>query len=103
MEGDLHAKNDQEGSADDAQVANDLENTPKSLLLKDQKIAHKLKCDQGLRTVTSQETGNKCVGSGLGGGMHYTVVPTWQFSGVVTSRSTKLRIMEIIRAARASE
>jgi hypothetical protein len=60
MEGDIHAKNNQEGSADLAYVANGLENTAKSLPLKDQKITHNLECDQGLRTVTSQGTGSKC-------------------------------------------
>jgi hypothetical protein len=57
MEGDIHAKNNQEGSADLAYVANGLENTAKSLPLKDQKITHNLECGQGLRTVTSQGTG----------------------------------------------
>jgi hypothetical protein len=71
MKGDIHANNDQERSADKAHVGSDLENTPKGLSLKDQKITHNLECDQGLRAVTSQETGNKCVGSGLRGGTHY--------------------------------
>jgi hypothetical protein len=53
MEGDVHAKSNQEGSADLAHVAKALENTAKSLPLKEQKIAHKLECDQGLRTVTT--------------------------------------------------
>ena len=48
MEGDVHADNDQERSADKAHVDNDLGNTPKSLPLKDQKITHNLKCDQDL-------------------------------------------------------
>jgi hypothetical protein len=34
MEGDVHAKNNQEGSADEAHVGKDLENTAKSLPLK---------------------------------------------------------------------
>jgi hypothetical protein len=38
----VHAKNNQEGSADKAHVCSDLENTAKSLHLKDQKITHKL-------------------------------------------------------------
>jgi hypothetical protein len=59
MEGDVHAKNNQEGSADKAHIGNDLENIANSLPLKDQKITHKLECDQGLRTMTSQGTGNK--------------------------------------------
>ena len=56
MEGDVHANNNQEGSADLAHVGKDLVNTPKSLPLKDQKITHHLECDQELRTVT---TGNR--------------------------------------------
>jgi hypothetical protein len=60
MEGDVHASNNQEGSADFAHVGKDLENTPKSLPLKDQKTTHNLECDQDLRIVTSQGIGNKC-------------------------------------------
>ena len=59
MEGDVHANNNQEGRADKAHVGNDLENIANSLPLKDQKITHNLECDQGLRTMTSQGTGNK--------------------------------------------
>ena len=54
MEGDVHANNDQEGSADKAHVGKTLENTDKSFPLKDQKITHNLECGQGLRTVTNQ-------------------------------------------------
>jgi hypothetical protein len=60
MEGDAHAKNNQEGSADKAHVGKDLENIAKRLPPKDQKITHKLDRDQGLRTVTSRGKGNKC-------------------------------------------
>jgi Tfp pilus assembly protein PilX len=60
MEANVHAKNNQEGSAGKAHVGNSLENAAKCLPLKDQKITHNLECDQGLRTVTSQGTGNKC-------------------------------------------
>lgn len=60
MKGDVHAYNNQEGSADLAEVGKDLENTAESLRLKDQKITHNLKCDQGLRTVKSRGAGNKC-------------------------------------------
>jgi hypothetical protein len=59
MEGDVHANSNQEGSADKAHVGNGLENTAKSLPLKDQKITYNLECDQSLRTVASQGTGNE--------------------------------------------
>jgi hypothetical protein len=60
MEEDVHADNNQEGSADKAHVGNDLENTAKCLPLKDQKTTDDLDCDQGLKAVTSQGTRNKC-------------------------------------------
>ena len=55
----VHAKNNQEGSADDAHVGKGLENTAKSRPFKDEKITHNLEYGQGLRTVTSQGIGNK--------------------------------------------
>jgi hypothetical protein len=55
----VHAKNNQEGSADNAQVGKDLENTAKSLPFKVEKITHNLEYGQSLRTVASQGTGNK--------------------------------------------
>jgi hypothetical protein len=58
MEGDVRANHNQEGSADKAHVGSDLENAAKSFPVKDQKITHNLKCDKGLKTVTSQGTGN---------------------------------------------
>jgi len=60
LEGDVRANHNQEGSADKAHVGSDLENVAKSFPLKDQKITHNLECDKGLRTVTSQGTGNMC-------------------------------------------
>jgi hypothetical protein len=57
MEGDVRADHNQEGSVDKAHVANGLEDTAKSLPIKDHNITHNLECDQGLRTVTSQGTG----------------------------------------------
>lgn len=60
--GDVHANKNQEGRADKAHVASELENYYEniinSFLLKEQKITHKLECDQGLRTMTSQGTGD---------------------------------------------
>ena len=99
MEGDVHAKHNQEGSAGKAHVGSDLENTAESLSIMDQKITHNLECDQGLRTLTNHETGNKYGEADL----VCTTVPTWQFIGVVTFKPTRSRIMAIRRAARASE
>jgi hypothetical protein len=98
-QGDVHAKNNQQRSADLAHVGSDLENAAKSLPLKDEKITHKLECDQGLRTVTSRRTGNKC-GERT---QRWDALPTWQFNGVEMFKSTRLRIMAIRRAVRASE
>lgn len=58
MEGDVHAKNNQERSAGKAHVGSGLKN--KNLLLKDQKTTHNLECDQRLGSLTSQGTGNEC-------------------------------------------
>lgn len=101
MEEDVHANNNQEGSAGEAHVGNALENTDESLPLDDQKITHKFECDQGLKTVNSRGAGNKCGEADSEVGC--TTVPTWQFSGVVTLKPTRIRIMAIRRDARASE
>ena len=71
----VHAKNNQEGSADNAQVGKDLENTAKSLPFKDEKITHNLEHGQGLRTVTSQGTGNNSgeTGSEVGRTTHLAI------------------------------
>jgi hypothetical protein len=55
MERDVHAKNNQERSAELAHVGNGLENIAKSLPPKGQKITHNLEHDHDLRTVSSQE------------------------------------------------
>jgi Tfp pilus assembly protein PilX len=60
VEGDVHANENQEGSAEKAHVGSDLENIANSLPLEDQKVTHNLKCDQDLRKMTSPGTGNKC-------------------------------------------
>jgi hypothetical protein len=75
MEADVHAKNNQEGSADLAHVGKELENTAKRLPPKDQKITHNLECNQGLRTVTSRGTGNKCREADS----EWDALPTWQW------------------------
>ena len=98
MGGDIHASNNQEGSADKAHVANGLDNTTESLPLRVQKITHNLEYGQGLRTVTSQGTRNRC-----GEARRWDALPTWQFIGVAALKLTRLRITEIRRAARASE
>jgi hypothetical protein len=71
----VHAKNNQEGSADQAHVGKDLENTAKSRPFKDKKITHNLEYGQGLRTVTSQGTGNKSreTGSEVGCTAHLAI------------------------------
>jgi hypothetical protein len=98
---DVHAKSYQEGSADIARVGKDLENTAKGLPFKDEKITHKLGYGQGLRTVTSQGTGNKSGEADSEVGCK--LLPTWQFTGAVALKSTRLRIMATRRAKRASE
>ena len=101
MEGDVHANHNQEGSADLAYVGNGLENKAKSIPFEDRNITHNLERDQGLMTVTIRG-----VEQGISMGKRtrrWDVLPTWQFIGVLTLKSTRLRIVEIRRAARASE
>ena len=73
MEGDVHADNNQEGSADKAHVGKGLENTAKSLPIMVQKITHNLGHDQGLRTVTNHGTGNKYGEADLGCTTHLAI------------------------------
>lgn len=100
----VHAKSYQEGSAHYAQVGKGLQNRAKRLPSKDGKFTHNLDCGQGLRTGTSQGKGNKEKGIRVGKRTRrLDVLPTWQPFGPLALRSTRLRIMAIRRAERASE